>query len=43
MTREDYENYLRLFNARDYDGVLDHFAKDAEVEFAGFASRVGKW
>ena len=37
MTREDYENYLRLFNARDYDGVLDHFTDDAVVEFAGFA------
>ena len=37
MTREEYENYLRLFNARDYDGVLDHFTDDAEVEFAGFA------
>lgn len=37
MTREDYEDYLRLFNARDYDAVLDHFTEDAEVEFAGFA------
>jgi ketosteroid isomerase-like protein len=37
VNQQDYENYLRLFNARDYDGVLDHFTEDAEVEFAGFA------
>ena len=37
MTREEYENYLRLFNARDYDAVLDHFSDDCEVVFAGYS------
>ena len=37
MDRDKYANYLRLFNARDYDGVLEHFTEDADVEFAGYA------
>lgn len=36
MTREDYENYLRLFNAKDYDAVFAHFTDDCEVVFAGY-------
>lgn len=36
MTREDYENYLKLFNAKDYEGVLEHFTDDCEVVFAGY-------
>jgi SnoaL-like protein len=39
MTRDDYERYLRLFNARDYDGVLAHFADQFELVFAGYIFR----
>jgi hypothetical protein len=36
MDRADYENYLALFNSRDYDAVLEHFTDDCEVVFAGY-------
>lgn len=36
MKREAYENYLRLFNEKNYDAVFDHFADDCEVVFAGY-------
>lgn len=39
MTREDYDRYVALFNARDYDGVLAHFADDFELVFAGYVFR----
>jgi hypothetical protein len=39
MTREDYDRYVRLFNARDYDAVLDHFADTFELVFAGYVFR----
>ena len=39
MDRAAYEDYLRRFNAKDYDGVLEHFTDDLEVVFAGYAFR----
>lgn len=36
MTRNDYEVYLQNFNARNYQGVLDYFADEFEVIFAGY-------
>jgi hypothetical protein len=39
MNRSDYERYLTLFNAHDYDGVLDHFAERFELVFAGYVFR----
>jgi len=39
MNRSDYDRYLTLFNARDYDGVLDHFAESFELVFAGYLFR----
>jgi SnoaL-like domain len=39
MKREAYERYIELFNAKDYDGVLGHFAAEFEVVFAGFVFR----
>jgi SnoaL-like domain len=36
MDRQTYDGYLRLFNARDYDGVLEWFAPRFEVRFAGY-------
>ncbi|MGZ8349644.1 MAG: nuclear transport factor 2 family protein [Allosphingosinicella sp.] len=30
---------MRLFNARDYEGVLDHFAEPFELVFAGHVFR----
>ncbi len=35
MQREDYEAYIRCFNARDYDGVYDFFVPGADIEFFG--------
>lgn len=35
MKRAAYERYLELFNAKDYDGVLSHFAPEFEIVFAG--------
>jgi hypothetical protein len=31
MDRKAYERYLSLFNARDYESVLSHFADDFEI------------
>lgn len=39
MNRSDYERYLMLFNAQDYDGVLAHFADRFELVFAGYVFR----
>ena len=39
MNRADYDRYLQLFNARDYDGVLAHFADSFELVFAGYVFR----
>ena len=39
MDRQTYDGYLAKFNARDYDGVLDYFAQDFEVSFAGYSLR----
>jgi ketosteroid isomerase-like protein len=39
MNRIDYDRYLALFNARDYDGVLAHFADSFELVFAGYVFR----
>lgn len=35
MNREQYDAYLGRFNARDYRGVLEYYAPDFEVRFAG--------
>jgi len=39
MQRSRYDEYLRLFNARHYDGLLAFFADEFEVVFAGYALR----
>lgn len=39
MKREAYERYLELFNAKDYDAVLSHFAPEFELVFAGHVFR----
>ncbi|SFV07883.1 nuclear transport factor 2 family protein [Pseudoduganella namucuonensis] len=36
---EAYERYVAKFNARDYEGVLSHFAEDFEIRFAGHTFR----
>ncbi len=36
MNRQAYDHYLACFNARDYDGVLAHYAEDFLLEFAGY-------
>ena len=35
MTREDYESYVRAFNARDYDRVFDFYAERPKLAFFG--------
>lgn len=35
MTREDYERYVRAFNARDYDTVFDFYADRPQLAFFG--------
>ena len=35
MLRSSYEEYLRRFNNRDYAGLLEYFAPEFEVCFAG--------
>lgn len=37
MNRADYDRYISLFDARDYEGVLSHFAERFELVFAGYA------
>ncbi len=39
MDRAAYDDYLRKFNARDYDGVLAYYGEELEVVFAGYALR----
>ena len=39
MTRADYEDYLRCFNARDYDGVFAFYGPDPELSFFGVTLR----
>jgi hypothetical protein len=36
MDRQTYDSYLRLFNARDYDGLLAWFASEFQIRFGGF-------
>lgn len=35
IERADYEEYLRRFNARDYDGVFDFFTEHPSIAFFG--------
>lgn len=35
MNRSVYDEYLRRFNAKDYAGVLDYYAEEFEIAFAG--------
>lgn len=37
MDRAAYDRYLTLFEARDYDAILGHFADRFDLEFAGYA------
>jgi len=39
MNRRTYDQYLKHFNARDYDAVLTFFAPEFEVSFAGYSLR----
>lgn len=39
MDRAAYDRYVTLFNARDYDAVLAHFADRFELHFAGYVFR----
>ena len=39
MKLSRYELYLAAFNARDYEGVLDHYADSFELHFAGYVLR----
>lgn len=39
MTREDYADYVRAFNARDYDGVFDFYVDDPRIAFFGVEIR----
>jgi hypothetical protein len=39
MERSRYEQYLSRFNARDYAGVLEFYAAEFEVAFAGVQLR----
>lgn len=39
MNWSEYEVYLRDFNARNYDGVLSHYADRFELHFAGYIFR----
>lgn len=36
MKRAEFDEYLRRFNARDYDGVLDFYGDAPEIVFAGY-------
>jgi hypothetical protein len=36
MDRSTYDRYLAAFNARNYDGVLSHYAESFELSFAGY-------
>ncbi len=39
MDRAGYEEYLRRFNARDYDGVMDFYGPAPRLDFFGVALR----
>ncbi|MEH3107016.1 MAG: nuclear transport factor 2 family protein [Sphingomonas fennica] len=39
MDRAGYEDYLRRFNARDYDGVMDYYGEAPKLDFFGVALR----
>jgi hypothetical protein len=39
MTRDDYADYVRAFNARDYDGVFDFYVDDPRIAFFGIEIR----
>jgi len=39
IERQDYEEYLRRFNARDYDGVFDFFVEHPHIAFFGITIR----
>lgn len=39
MNREQYEDYARKFNARDYDGVFDFYDENPELSFFGIEIR----
>jgi hypothetical protein len=39
MDRAAYDRYLGLFNQRQYDAILDHFADSFELVFAGYVFR----
>lgn len=39
MTREDYDRYVRAFNARDYDAVFDFYVDDPCIAFFGVEIR----
>lgn len=39
MDREQYEDYARKFNARDYDGVFDFYDDNPELSFFGIEIR----
>lgn len=36
MDRGAFDTYLQKFHARDYEAVLDYYADDLEVGFAGY-------
>ena len=35
MNREDYDRYVTVFNAKDYDAVADFYAEPISMEFFG--------
>lgn len=35
MNREQYDDYVAKFNARDYDGVFDFYAENPKMSFFG--------
>jgi hypothetical protein len=39
IERHDYEEYLRRFNARDYDGVFDFYTEQPQIAFFGITIR----
>lgn len=39
MQRERFDEYIRRFHARDYDGLLEFYGPEPEVIFAGYALR----
>lgn len=39
MDRDRYDDYIRKFNARDYDGVFDFYADNPRMSFFGIEIR----